>query len=84
MSRNTIILCLSALAAMVLGIGVAVAFLYSGTGQNDNGRKVKVADSDRCLALGAVPSDAILVSTYNKASKSYAEGVPMVESLQYY
>ena len=84
MSRNTIILCLSALAAMVLGIGVAVAFLYSGPGQNDKGRKVKVADSDRCLTLCAVPSDAILVSTYNKASKSYAEGVPMVESLHYY
>ena len=69
---------------MVLGIGVAVAFLYSGTGQNDKERKVKVADSDRCLALCAVPSDAILVSTYNKASKSYADGVPMVESLHYY
>ena len=69
---------------MVLGIGVAVAFLYSGTGQNDKERKVKVADSDRCLTLCAVPSDAILVSTYNKASKSYADGVPMVESLHYY
>ena len=84
MNRSTIILCLSALAAMVLGIGVAVAFLYSGTGQNDRERKVKVADSDRCLTLCAVPSDAILVSTYNKASKSYADGVPMVESLHYY
>ena len=69
---------------MLVGIGVAVAFLYSGTGQNDRERKVKVADSDRCLTLCAVPSDAILVSTYNKASKSYADGVPMVESLHYY
>ncbi|MBR5499235.1 MAG: hypothetical protein IKV75_03640 [Bacteroidales bacterium] len=84
MNRSTIIFCLSALAVMVLGIGVAVAFLYSGTGQNDKERKVKVADSDRCLTLCAVPSDAILVSTYNKASKSYADGVPMVESLHYY
>lgn len=84
MSRNTIILCLSALAAMVFGIGIAVAFLYSGTGQKDKEKKVKVAGSDRCLALSAVPSDAILVSTYNKSSKSYAEGVPMVESLHYY
>ena len=66
---------------MVLGIGIAVAFLYSGTGQNDKERKVKVADSDRCLTLCAVPSDAILVSTYNKSSKSYADGVPMEESL---
>ena len=69
---------------MVLGIGIAVAFLYSGTGQNGKERKVKVAATDRCLALCAVPSDAILVSTYNKASKSYAEGVSMVESLHYY
>ena len=69
---------------MVLGIGIAVAFLYSGTGQKDKERKVKVADSDRCLTLCAVPSDAILVSTYNKSAKAYASGVPMVESLHYY
>ena len=50
---------------MVLGIGIAVAFLYSGTGQKDNERKVKVADSDRCLALCAVPSDAVLVASYS-------------------
>ena len=84
MNRSTIILCLSALAAMVIGIGVAVVFLYSGTGQNDKENKVKVADSDRCLALCAVPSDAILVSSYNKSSASYASSVPMVESLHYY
>ena len=69
---------------MVLGIGIAVAFLYSGTNSKDKENKVKVADSDRCLTLCAVPSDAILVSTYNKASESYADGVPMVESLHYY
>jgi gas vesicle protein len=69
---------------MVLGIAVAVAFLYTGTGQNDKERKVRVADSDRCPALCAVPSDAILVSTSTKASKSYVEGVSMVESLHYY
>ena len=68
----------------MLGIGISVAFLYSGTSQKDKERKVKVADSDRCLTLCAVPSDAILVSTYNKSSKAYADGVPMVESLHYY
>ena len=55
------------MAAMVLGIGVAVAFLYSGTGNSDNGKKIKVADSDRCLTLSAVPSDAVLVATYAEA-----------------
>ena len=69
---------------MVLGIGIAVAFLYSGTQQKDKENKVRVADSDRCPTLCAVPSDAILVSTYGKASKSYASGVPMTESLHYY
>ena len=84
MNRNTIILCLSALAAMVLGIAIAVSVLYSGSGQKDKGTKTKVTGSDRCLTLCAVPSDAILVSTCSKASKTYAEGVPMVESLHYY
>lgn len=50
---------------MVLGIGVAVAFLYSGTGNSDKSRTVKVADSDRCLTLCAVPSDAVLVASYS-------------------
>lgn len=67
MNRNTIILCLSALAAMIIGIGVAVAFLYSGTGNSDKGKKVKVADSDRCLTLCAVPSDAVLVASYSES-----------------
>lgn len=84
MNRSSIILCLSALAAMVLGIAVAVTFLYSGTGKNDKDPRVKVADSDRCPALCAVPSDAIMVSTYSRSSESYAQGVQMVESLHYY
>lgn len=65
MNRSTIVLCLSALAAMVLGIGVAVAFLYSGTNQTDKDKKVKVAESDRCPGLCAVPSDAVLVAVYS-------------------
>ena len=69
---------------MVLGIAIAVSVLYSGTGQKDKETKVKVAGSDRCLALCAVPSDAILINTTSKATKPYADGVQMVESLHYY
>ena len=69
---------------MVLGIGIAVAFLYSGTEQKGTQKKVKVADSDRCLAVYAVPSDAVLVASYEKSDKPYAIGVPVVESLHYY
>ena len=85
MNRNTIILCLSALAAMVLGIGVAIAFLYSGTGKSDRDRKVKVADSDRCLTLCAVPSDAVLVATYSSADMFPAlKKSQMAMSLHFY
>ena len=85
MNRNTIILCLSALAAMIIGIGVAVAFLYSGTGNSDKERKVKVADSDRCLTLCAVPSDAVLVASYSEAEMFPAmRKSQMAMSLHYY
>ena len=69
---------------MVLGIGVAVAYLYSGIEPTGTQKKVKVADSDRCLALCAVPSDAVLVTSCSKSDKPYATGVPVVESLHYY
>ena len=69
---------------MVLGIGVAVAYLYSGTGQTGSQKKVKVADSDRCPALCAVPSDAVLVTSCSESDKPYAAGVPVVQSLHYY
>ena len=85
MSRNTIVLCLSVLAAMVLGIGIAVAFLYSGTGKSDKDRKVKVADSDRCLTLCAVPSDAVLVTVCSEAEPFPAmKKAQMAMSLHYY
>ena len=85
MNRNTIVLCLSALAAMVLGIGIAVAFLYSGTGNSGKERKVKVADSDRCLTLCAVPSDAVLVTVSSEAEPFPAMSKSqMAMSLHYY
>ena len=70
---------------MVIGIGVAVAVLYSGTGKSDKERKVKVADSDRCLTLCAVPSDAVLVASYSGADMFPAmKKSQMAMSLHYY
>lgn len=56
MSRKSLILCLSALAVVLVLIGVAVGVLYSGTHNDDN-----VAD-DYPSVLSAVPSDAMLLS----------------------
>lgn len=85
MNRKSIILCLSALAAMFVGIGIAVAVLYSGTGNSDKERKVKVADSNRCLTLCAVPSDAVLVVTCSSAEQFPAmRKSQMAMSLHYY
>ena len=70
---------------MVIGIGVAVTILYSGTGKSDKERKVKVADSDRCLTLYAVPSDAVLVASYSGADMFPAmKKSQMAMSLHYY
>lgn len=85
MNRQTLILCLSVLSVMILGVGVAVALLYSGTGQTDKGKRMKVADSDRCPALCAVPSDAVLVATYSDAEMFPAmRKSGMVMSLHHY
>lgn len=85
MNRKSIILCLSALAAMVLGIGIAVAILYSGTNQADKSKKVKVADSERCLTLCAVPSDAVLVAVYSDSDMFPAiKKAQVTMSLHYY
>ena len=63
MSRNSIILCLSVLAFLVVGTGIAVAFLYKDVDSGKDGRKtVKVMDQDRYALLSAVPSDAVLVA----------------------
>ena len=63
MSRNSLILCLSVLACMLVGIGVAVAFLYSGS---DDAAETTV-DEGRYLLLPAVPSDAVAVMCYSEA-----------------
>ncbi len=82
MSRKSLIICLAALAVMILGVGIAVAVLYSGT---DNGARKgnAVPDEDRFLLLPAVPADAVFiacVSDSEDASFMLPEGVPALSS----
>ncbi len=66
MSRNSIILCLSVLAFLVVGTGIAVAFLYKDVDSGKDSRKTaKVVDQDRYNLLSAVPSDAVLVACFS-------------------
>lgn len=69
MSRKSIILCLSLLIVLLLGLGVAIAFLYSGTGGSErDGRAYTFDGSRECLS--AVPSDAVLVSSFASAGSA--------------
>lgn len=70
MSRKSLILCLAALAAMVLGTGIAVAFLYSGSGDASDRNKSRLSDDGRYGLLYAVPSDAVLVGCFSRASSA--------------
>ncbi len=82
MNRRSLIICLVALAVMILGIGVAVSFLYSGM---DDGR-VKgnhVPDQERFLLLPAVPADAVFVaciSNPENGTSMLPSGMPQVSS----
>ena len=70
MSRKSIILCLSLLVVLLLGLGVAIAILYSGTGRNEkNGRAYSFDGARQCLS--AVPSDAVLVSSFTSAGSTF-------------
>lgn len=80
MSRKSLILCLSILAALIVGTGIAVAFLYKGV-EPDNGKKTsKVVSQDRYRLLAAVPSDAVLVACF---SDKGPQGRPMAVSMHY-
>ncbi len=69
MSRKSIILCLSLLIVLLLGLGVAIAILYSGTGGSDRGGREYSFDGSR-QCLSAVPSDAVLVSSFANAGSA--------------
>ena len=70
MSRKSIILCLSALAVLLVGLGVAIAVLYSGmeTSDRSRGYSAQAVGSRSCLAI--IPSDAVLVSCYSRLDKA--------------
>lgn len=69
MSRKSLILCLSLLAFLLLGLGVAIAVLYSGTGETEKNRRADSFDGSR-LCLAAVPSDAVLVSSFDNVGST--------------
>lgn len=69
MSRRTLILCLSAIAVLVLGTGAAVAILYSGAGDGVK-KEVKLSGEGKHSLLKAVPSDAVLVGCFSSARKA--------------
>ena len=69
MSRKSLILCISALAVLLLGLGVAIAFLYSGTG-NSSDRKGAASFDGARSCLSAVPSDAVLVSSFDNVGSA--------------
>ena len=66
MSRKSLIICLAALAAMLLFITIGVAVLYSGTGAKRV--EYKVADNSQYLLLPAVPTDALVVGCFSAPS----------------
>lgn len=66
MSRKSLIICLSILAAMVLGLGLAVAFLYSGSGTKADA-VYGDADASCYRLLPAVPSDALAIFCHKSA-----------------
>lgn len=70
MSRKSLILCLSAMAFLLLGLGVAIAVLYSGTGNGEDGRRSEISFSGSRECLKAVPSDAVLVSCFDRTDQA--------------
>lgn len=77
MSRKSIILCLIALAVMILGTGAAVAILYSGGETKKYGSQV--ADDDRYLLLSVVPSDAVAIARFSSAAETLPEFLGRLE-----
>ena len=69
MSRKSLILCLSLLIVLLLGLGVAISVLYSGTDGTEKDGRADSLDGAR-LCLSAVPSDAVLVSSFTDAGSS--------------
>ncbi len=91
MSRKSLIICLAALAVMILGVGIAVAFLYSGEDGGKTRKGSVVPDEGRYLLLPAVPADAVFAACLSDTEGEVsaflpavpAAASPMVVSLHY-
>lgn len=70
MSRKSLIWCVSVLVVMVAAIGLAICFLYSGSGDSHADAKASILSQDKYRALGAVPSDAMMVMSFGSAQKA--------------
>ena len=72
MSRKTLILCLSALGALIAALAVAIALLYSGTGTGDGTGRKEVSSGDFRPCCCVIPSDAVLVASFARAESACA------------
>lgn len=63
MSRKSLILCLSVLAAMFVLIALGVIFLYSG--QSVSRAEYDVPDNNQFLLAPAIPTDALVVGCFS-------------------
>lgn len=71
MSRRSIIICICALILMLGGISAAVAVLYSDGNSGKEQSPAQVADDSRFILLPAVPSDAVALFCFSKASDAW-------------
>ena len=75
MSRRSLIICASVLAAMALVIGLSIAFLYSGSGDSAADDRAAILSDAQHRAFGVIPSDAMLVCSFSSADKASAKVV---------
>ena len=75
MSRRSLIICASVLAAMAVVIGLSIAFLYSGSDDDTADARAAILSDAQYRAFGVVPSDAMLVCSFSSADKASAKVV---------
>lgn len=84
MSRKAILICVSAVAVLVIGVAVAVSVLYSGvdTGGRDRSAKVDLSDGEFAL-FQAVPSDAVAVIEFSSLQSAFGilASSPLISTL---
>ena len=84
MSRRSLIICASVLAAMALVIGLAIFFLFPSSNGNAVDERSAILSNARYRALTVIPSDAMLVSCLSSAECTFDNvlgGFPEVYNL---